>query len=570
MKKVAFVDAPFRDLSPSIQNAVLTAYLKKNFDVENFFVYLDIAKYLLKDFNFDILFSTNIGEMLFISILHPEKEDYIISKIIRKLHNYADNMKKEDVLLLKNSISKYITEFCTSIDWKKFSAICFSISFKQLFASLLMSKLIKQANPGVKIIFGGFMCSGDLGKSLMNKYGHIDCIIEGEGETSLDNILHKMLNDEKYDSFTESAGKKLNINALPFPDYDDYFFKYSEEIFKKELYVEGSRGCVWCKDGDGCTFCNNTICNKNFKVKTTAGLVNEIKYLKDRYSCDSISFVDNCFNCRDLKKFAERMIAENCIFKNMFMELRVPVKFEELILLKQIGVNLLQFGIESLNSKILEKMHKGTKVIYNLEAMKFCEQLNITNISNIIIYYPDCSESEIIDLKDSIRDIYFYAPLNISEYVCSYNSPLYHKLKDNIEADEYYDSLPAEYKITANNHFVNIENKDLWDKCKASMHLWKFKYNKYKLCHKYLLEYSNLNDELKINNYIENKELKYDPASLLIYDYCYEVKEYLQIKEQFLNIDDYGLNIILNRFLNDKVMYKEDNKYLSLALRNIK
>ena len=44
-------------------------------------------------------------------------------------------------------------------------------------------------------------------------------------------------------------------------------------------------------------------------------------------------------------------------------------------------------GIEALSTRLLEKLNKGTTAIQNLEIMKHCEALNISNISNLILCF---------------------------------------------------------------------------------------------------------------------------------------------------------------------------------------
>jgi hypothetical protein len=46
-----------------------------------------------------------------------------------------------------------------------------------------------------------------------------------------------------------------------------------------------------------------------------------------------------------------------------------------------------QIGIEALSSRLLKKLHKGTRAIQNLEIMKNCEMLGIRNISNLILQF---------------------------------------------------------------------------------------------------------------------------------------------------------------------------------------
>ena len=47
--------------------------------------------------------------------------------------------------------------------------------------------------------------------------------------------------------------------------------------------------------------------------------------------------------------------------------------------MRSAGMTEVQVGIESLSSKLLKKMSKGTTAIQNLEIMKNCEALGLQN-----------------------------------------------------------------------------------------------------------------------------------------------------------------------------------------------
>jgi radical SAM superfamily enzyme YgiQ (UPF0313 family) len=64
-----------------------------------------------------------------------------------------------------------------------------TISLNQLTSALYFIHRIKQHMPHLKVVAGGSACSGDMGRSLLHVFPHIDFVISGEGERPLVHLL---------------------------------------------------------------------------------------------------------------------------------------------------------------------------------------------------------------------------------------------------------------------------------------------------------------------------------------------------------------------------------------------
>jgi len=58
-------------------------------------------------------------------------------------------------------------------------------SYNQLSTSLLLCEKLKRISPATVTVLGGALVSGKLGPSIINEYGFIDFVTQGEGEYPL-------------------------------------------------------------------------------------------------------------------------------------------------------------------------------------------------------------------------------------------------------------------------------------------------------------------------------------------------------------------------------------------------
>jgi radical SAM superfamily enzyme YgiQ (UPF0313 family) len=254
-------------------------------------------------------------------------------------------------------------------------------------------------------------------------------------------------------------------------------------------------------------------------------------------------------------------------------------------LLSQAGFHTIQTGIETFSPHYLEKMDKGTSVIDNIAALKFCKQFGIKNEYNII---TDFANEESIDFQETINTVAYFDsyidPPHISSFMVGFNSPIYQniekynikKLKpkrtDKIMFPEYildkkihffYDFIPIQ-KMNENDWKLFVEK---WIKKRIDIELNACKSRKM-LDSKifYFIDGGNyikifdkrFNDN--INIYILNKEER------MIFLACIDIITYNQLRLTCRTIDEDLLQTILNDLICQKIIYKEHDRYLSLPL----
>src|SRR6185295_8604606 len=136
--------------------------------------------------------------------------------------------------------------------------------------------------------------------------------------------------------------------------------------------------------------------------KSAGTIVKQMKKLSTKYKNNRIFFLDNIIRAKGIQEFAV-LIARQKIKYSLFYELRAHIRPYELLMLWEAGLEMSQIGVESLSTRILKKIGKGTTAIQNLQAMKVCAELGISHGANLIVNFPGVTSEEVNENAENIR-----------------------------------------------------------------------------------------------------------------------------------------------------------------------
>ena len=178
-----------------------------------------------------------------------------------------------------------------------------------------------------------------------------------------------------------------NSNQQCIQNYDDLpipTFSYLSNEKKYPLCVlTSSRGCH-----GKCKFCEGHIVRtlnpgENFRGKSAERMVEEIKYIIDRYKrrvfcfADDNFFVDGLIGKERAYKFA-KLIQKEKIRIRYTVECRADdVDYELFKELKKSGLHKVFIGIESGSQSFLDRIGKGTTVQQNINDIEIINELGI-------------------------------------------------------------------------------------------------------------------------------------------------------------------------------------------------
>src|SRR5258707_8321716 len=311
-------------------------------------------------------------------------------------------------------VSPFIHDCMSQIDWSKYIVVGFTTTFAQSLASLLLARHIKEQNPQARIVIGGANVDSEMGVEFMNGFPWVDYVVHGEAEKSFPFLLNQIASgrvservpgvsirqDGRVLPGDSDAVPIVNLNETPTPDYSDYIQQLELSGFRSRvplnLYFESSRGCWWGAKHH-CTFCGLNGTTMAFRKKDAARVYSEILELAEKYRCLSLFATDNILANEYFKDLLPKLGSLNTDV-SLFYEVKANLSRDQLKALHDAGINQIQPGIESFNSRILQLMRKGVSPIQNIQLLKWCEELAITPGYNILFGFPG-------EIPDDYRDL---------------------------------------------------------------------------------------------------------------------------------------------------------------------
>jgi len=269
--------------------------------------------------------------------------------------------------------------------------IGFTTTFQQNMASLALARAIRQraTKDEIAIIFGGANCEADMGRALADNFPFIDHVVSGEGEATITELVSSILNREGAAAARHFDGAPVtDMNQLPFPVFDAYFAGIAGTDMESRfnLVAESSRGCWWGMKSH-CTFCGLNGGNMGFRAKSPERFWEELRLLRTQWRNGSFMLSDNIMDMKYIKSLLPMLIADGEPIE-LFYETKANLRKDQLEIMAAAGITRLQPGIESLSTKVLKLMGKGTTLLQNLQVLKWCEELRIGLAWNILAGFP--------------------------------------------------------------------------------------------------------------------------------------------------------------------------------------
>src|SRR5574341_186326 len=196
----------------------------------------------------------------------------------------------------------------------------------QIIPGLTLAKLIKSQSEAIHVTVGGSVFTKLIEniKKVDGLFSIVDSFIVFEGEHALLKLTEQI--DGKRDFkkvsnliYRENGTTKINepfyaedLNTLPTSDFDGlplrlYFAPLSV------LPVQTSRGCYYRK----CTFCNLHLDHRNFRLRKTKLLMEDIHKLSQKYNTQYFFFTDESVPINKLRDISQSLLESQLDIKWM-------------------------------------------------------------------------------------------------------------------------------------------------------------------------------------------------------------------------------------------------------------
>lgn len=356
------------------------------------------------------------------------KDNYILEKfqaLYPDLFLYDKSISKDIIRDIYNEYDQVVTEIAKNVIDSGVNVVGLTSKFYQWLPSIVVAHKIKQMNPSIIIITGGWSNSQSALDFMALHKDLFDYAIWGEGEIPLAQLL-KYINGESnvFDSIRRLIYKKDNTILKTTSGTIDSYFNYEESVYVPDfadyleyveienpdiLYpLERGRGCNWNR----CAFCYLSQGYK-FRLKPNKNLLNEISSLISKYGITSFFFTDNDVTGSDLNLFEDlvdgliRIKESNQGFQIKMAEIISKNLTDGLIRkMRDAGFTSLQLGIEAISESLLQDINKKQTVLDNFYAIKICLKYGIDILGANLIYNTPNETSEMV-LK-TIENLYYF------------------------------------------------------------------------------------------------------------------------------------------------------------------
>ncbi len=359
-----------------------------------------------------------VGEWLFADALwgpgHLDSDAYV-QEVLRERgrgsrgHHFAVTPEREEfiakVLRARSAVAPFLDDCVDEVVRRAPRILGFTSVFQQQIASLALASRVKQALPQTFVVIGGANVEGVMGIESVRRFGFLDAVVSGEADAVFPQLVLAVLTGQDVgdlpgvvtgrslsmaDPASNKAAAFIDLNTLPYPDYDDYFeqMHFGSDVAPAPVRVsfETSRGCWWGAKHH-CTFCGLNGESMTFRSKRPQRALDELIALSRRYPGRPISVVDNILDTSYFRTFLPRLRDSDASL-NLFYEIKANVSKDQLRVLRDAGVTCVQPGIESLSTHVLQLMRKGVTMLQNIQTLKWCKELGIDVTWNIIWGFP--------------------------------------------------------------------------------------------------------------------------------------------------------------------------------------
>ncbi len=355
--------------------------------------------------------------------------------------------------------------------WKECAAVGFSVTFQQTLASVCLARALKARYPELCVLFGGAACEGEMGEQLLAAFPEIDIVFTGEADLTFPPVAAQILADGRcrqpppgvlvrghspfhspdrglqeqtssrdvgrssspsspppqpaHDGGSEAspllpmAEKRYphaplveDLDALPFPDFDDYFSRRDGSPLRydiePQLFFEMSRGCWWGQKHH-CAFCGLNGDSLRYRSKSPDRVIEELRYLWDRYHVVRASAADNILDHRYFDSLLPRL-AEAALPIRFACELKTNLTRRRVGMLLAAGLRAPQLGIETFVDRVLKEIHKGAGAIQNLQTLKWFSEARVAAEWNILYGLPGEVPEDYSWMADLIEKIVHFSP----------------------------------------------------------------------------------------------------------------------------------------------------------------
>jgi hopanoid C-3 methylase HpnR len=271
-------------------------------------------------------------------------------------------------------------------------AVCYSGNYLANIPEIVdLARSVKAALPDCFVFVGGHSASFTAADLIRHGDGAIDCVLKGEGETSIGALLDAVGSGA---DITQIPGAVTSAGEGPAPRFVESLdrirpardlLRHRRRYFIGALdpaaSIEFARGCPW-----DCTFCSAwTFYGRSHRIASPEVVAEELARIEEPgvFIVDDVAFVHAEHGLAIADQARRRGVR-----KRYYLETRgdVLLRNKEVFLdWRDLGLEYIFIGLEAIDEEGLQKFRKRINIDQNFEALEFARSLGIQVAINLIV-----------------------------------------------------------------------------------------------------------------------------------------------------------------------------------------
>lgn len=347
---------------------------------------------------------------------------------------------------LRGLVPEFIDDCAAEISTDDTAVAVFTCPQEFLWPSLRLAESLRVHMCDVKIVLVGDRVDGPAGQAALDAFPLIDAVVGADSDFVIPTIAAGLFanssatalpggggRDHVRTRVAAPASRTAALTTAPPPNYDEYFSRVrgtrveGHAATAQWLPYEMSRGCWWA-EASKCSFCALMGTEDEFASRSPSTVSQHLKGLMERHRTLQINFADWVIDKAGIQGL-QSVFDELPQDSRYFLETRVDLSRADFESLGRHSVEV-QLGIESLSPHLLRSMRKGTRVLQNIRALKWCTELHLPVTWNLMIGHPGEADEDYEYLLSLVPDLFHLAPPTYHRFRLKRLSPVFEGSED--------------------------------------------------------------------------------------------------------------------------------------------
>jgi len=298
--------------------------------------------------------------------------------------------------------------------------------------SLALARRIKERFPHIQTVLGGASVRQPMGIEHLRAWPWVDHVCTGEGDQAFPELVQRLrakdLGDGVKGFLSRVEGRivdpgpapmVVDMDALPAPDYGEYLERVAglgtagrEYFVGKDLAlpIELARGCWWGARHK-CKFCGVPGEFVAFRSRSSENARDLVSRLSHKYGYRLFVTVEDILDPKYVKDLFGYFGEEAYDYK-FWCTTKSGLGPEQLLTLRNGGVEYIGPGVESLSSHILRLLGKGVTALANVNMLKWARYNQMAVAWNLLKGVPGETTQDYLQMLQLSKRIVHLCPPN--------------------------------------------------------------------------------------------------------------------------------------------------------------